>query len=89
LTAGKQYQLNFWAMSNGTPNIAVAPQGGPPLWPFYGLMSPIILTNGSWSYYSLTFVASATATDATLEFWLGTQPMNVWIDNVQLFATAN
>ncbi len=89
LIAGQEYQVNFWAMSNSVPSITVVTQGGGPLWPYYGLLTPVTLTNGSWNHYSLTFVASATASDATLEFWLGAQQSDIWIDNVQLFATGN
>jgi hypothetical protein len=89
LTAGKQYQVNFWAMSDVAPSIMVVTQGGPPLWPYYGLMTNVVLTDGVWHYYSLNFIASATVSDATLEFWLGAQPSNIWFDNVQLFATGN
>jgi hypothetical protein len=89
LTAGKQYQVNFWAMSDVAPSIMVVTQGGPPAWSYYGLMTNVVLTDGTWSYYSLTFVASTTASDATLEFWLGAQASNIWLDNVQLFATGS
>ena len=89
LTSGKQYQVNFWAMSDVAPSIMVVTQGGPPLWSYYGLMTNVVLTDGTWSYYSLTFVASATVSDATLEFWLGAETSNIWFDNVQVFATGN
>jgi hypothetical protein len=89
LTAGSQYQVNFWAMSNVAPSIMVVTQGGPPQWSYYGLMTNVVLTDGAWHYYSLTFTASATVNDATLEFWLGAEPSNIWFDNIQLFATGN
>jgi len=89
LIAGKEYQVDFWAMSDSTLPVNVVAQGGPPLWPYYGLATPVVLTNGSWSYYSMTFISSATASDATLEFWFGIQPSSIWIDNVQVFATGN
>jgi hypothetical protein len=89
LAAGKQYQLNFWAMSDAAPPVTVVAQGGTSLSPDYGLSTPLLLTSGTWSYYSMTFVASATANDATLGFWLGAQSSKIWIDNVQLFATGN
>ena len=89
LSGGREYQVNFWAMSDTARSIKVVTQGAGPQWPYYGLTSQISLGSGTWGYYSLTFVAPVTASDAKLEFWLGGRISNVWLDSVQVFATGN
>ena len=89
LTAGRQYQASFWVMTDTARQIEVVAQGGVPLWTYYGLTSPIWISSGTWLYYSIPFTATSTASDARLEFWLGGKTSNVWLDNVQVFATGN
>lgn len=40
----------------------------------------------SWSLYSASFTAAATANDGRLEFWVGDVAGNVWLDGVALSA---
>ncbi len=84
LTAGQEYEVQFWARASVPLTFQTAVQSGTSPYSYYG--APTSLTVGAvWAPYSMYFVAPATANDATLEFQLGSQAGDLWLDNVQLF----
>ena len=83
LVAGVNYQLQFWARSDTPRNISIQGMGGAPNYPLYGLWD-VVAINSSWTLYTVSFVSSATANDGRIEFFMGDQPGNVWIDGVVL-----
>jgi len=85
LTAGKNYQVQFWARADTPRTITVFSQGGAPNFTNYGLSAQIAIGT-SWSLYSASFTAAATANDGRLEFWVGDVAGNVWLDDVALSA---
>lgn len=83
LTAGVSYQLQFWARADTPRNITVNEQGGAPNYPAYGPQTSVAITT-SWALYTVSFVATATANDGRMQFFVGDVPGNVWIDGVVL-----
>ncbi len=88
LVSGKQYIVSFWAKSDVAQTIQVAAQGGTPNYAYYGLIN-LFSIGTTWARDSRTFTATATASDASLEFFLGATVSNIWLDDVQVFATGN
>ena len=88
LVAGKQYTISFWVKSDVAQTIQVATQGGAPNWSYYG-MNTMFSVGPTWTRDSLTFTATATANDTSLEFFLGGKASNIWLDDVQVYATGN
>jgi hypothetical protein len=82
VTAGVEYQVQFWAKADSNILIGVGCQGGAPSYPNYGLSTNVALSTG-WNLYSVSFLSNATASDAMVEFWLGNSVANIWIDSVQ------
>ena len=87
VTAGANYQAQFWARSDTPRAITVDIESANPPYTNYGLSSQASL-GPTWTLNTLTFVSSATATDGTLQFDVGDVAGNVWIDGVQLFQQA-
>lgn len=83
LTDGQEYQVQFWAKADRTMPVQIAMQGGSPSYPKYGLSTSVTALTG-WNHYSLSFIATQSATDGRLEFNLGAMAANVWIDGVQV-----
>jgi len=88
LVSGKQYTISFWAKSDVAQTIQVATQGGAPNWSYYGV-NTMFSVGTTWARDSLTFKATTTASDTALEFFLGGKASNIWLDDVQVFATGN
>ncbi len=88
VVAGKQYTVSFWTKSNVAQSIQVATQGGAPNYSYYG-MNTMFSVGTAWARDSLTFTATTTASDTSLEFFLGAKASNIWLDDVQVFATGN
>ena len=88
LVSGKQYTISFWVKSDVVQTIQVAMQGGPPSYSYYG-MNTMFSVGTTWTRDSLTFKATATANDTSLEFFLGGKASNIWLDDVQVYATGN
>jgi len=84
-TAGTAYQLQFWARASVPDTISVDAEGGPPNYPSYGLYTQLSLTT-TWQLYTVGFQAPTTANDGILQFNVGAEAANVWIDGVQLNA---
>ena len=85
ITKGATYQVQFWAKSDTPRTMAIICQGGAPNYTNYGLYGSFTLGPG-WKLFTTSFTALATATDGRLEFWVGDQTGNVWIDGTQFFA---
>ncbi len=83
LTAGVSYQLQFWARADNPRNIVVNEQGGAPNYAAYGPQTSVAITT-SWTLYTVSFVATTTATDGRMQFFMGDAAGNVWIDGVVL-----
>ncbi len=88
LVAGRQYIVSFWVKSDVAQTIQVAAQGGAPGYAYYGLIN-VFSVGTTWARDSRTFTASTTASDASLEFFLGGKASNIWVDDAQVFATGN
>jgi hypothetical protein len=88
LVSGRQYTISFWAKSDVAQSIEVATQGGAPTYSYYG-MNAMFSVGTTWARDSLTFKATATASDTSLEFFLGAKASNIWLDDVQVYATGN
>jgi uncharacterized protein (TIGR03437 family) len=85
ITKGATYQVQFWGRSDTPRTISIICQGGAPNYTNYGLFGSFALGPG-WKLFTMSFTASATATDGRLEFWVGDQTGSVWIDGAQFFA---
>ncbi len=83
IVKGNTYQIQFWARSDSPRNMTINLQGGAPNYPNYGLYTSVAL-GPSWSFYTASVTASATANDARLEFWAGDAAGSVWLDGVQM-----
>jgi len=83
LVAGENYQVQFWARSDSPRNIYLHGIGGAPNFATYGLWS-VVAINNSWTLYTVSFISSATASDGRIQFLMGDQTGNVWIDDVTL-----
>jgi hypothetical protein len=84
LAAGKEYEVQFWARADRPITFNIATQGGAPDYAPYGL-NQIISIGTSWGLYSASFISTVTAKDARLQFFLGNEAGNIWIDDVQLY----
>jgi len=84
LTAGTEYEVQFWARADRPHSFIVYTQGGAPDYPAYGLDQTISIGT-TWNLYSVSFVAPVTASDGRLEFFLGNEVGNVWLDDVELY----
>lgn len=85
LIGGQEYTVQFWAKSDTPLPIQVSMQGGSPSYLHYGLSATVQSLTG-WNPYSLSFIASQSATDGRLEFNLGSAAGNIWIDGVSMVA---
>lgn len=83
LTAGVSYQLQFWARADNPRNITVNEQGGAPNYAAYGPQTRVAITT-NWALYTVSFVATTTANDGRIQFFIGDATGNVWIDGVVL-----
>ena len=83
MTAGVSYQLQFWARADNPRNIIVNEQGGAPNYAAYGPQTSVAITT-SWALYTVSFIATTTASDARIQFFVGDVAGNVWIDGVVL-----
>jgi hypothetical protein len=83
LTAGVEYQVQFWAKADSSLSIGIATQGAAPAYAAYGLDTTVTI-GMAWNLYSVSFVAPVAATDCRLEFRLGGAAGNIWLDDVQL-----
>jgi hypothetical protein len=83
LQAGVTYNLAFWARSDVTRTITLSSQKGSPDWDNYGLWRQLQI-GPTWQEYAIPFQATATVSDARLQFLLGSRTGTVWLDNVRL-----
>ncbi|MBK9989813.1 MAG: carbohydrate binding domain-containing protein [Verrucomicrobia bacterium] len=84
LIADTNYDLTFKLKTNNTAHpFSVNIQKGVAPWTSYGLYHWFAATD-QWQSFSVTFTATATATDARLSFNLGKKTGSVWIDDVKM-----
>ena len=83
LEKGKSYVLRFQARASEPRVIALSSQKGVVNWRNYGL-SQKVTAGTEWQDFAVTFEANETANDARIQFFLGAQTGQVWIDNVSL-----
>jgi hypothetical protein len=88
LTAGTEYQVQFWAKADSNVNLQLAAQGGAPSYSPYGLNATVPIGT-SWALYSVSFLSSATAADGRLEFWMGAMTGNIWLNGIQISTAPN
>jgi hypothetical protein len=81
VTAGQEYVAQFWAKADVPLQITVAIQGGNSPYAHY-TPNTLVTVGTAWAQYSVSVISNATATDAMLEFYLGTQTGNLWLDDV-------
>jgi hypothetical protein len=86
LEAGQEYIIQFQARSSASLTFQLSMQGGTSPYPYYGLTGTSLAVGTSWAPYFVSFVAPVTATDGILEFRVGGQVGDLWLDKVQLFA---
>jgi len=79
LSVGDTYTLSFRARGTATRNIEARIKD------IHGadLGANWFTLNATWQWYTLSFVAARSATDARVEFDLGWAPGTVWLDGVQ------
>lgn len=83
LTAGKSYELRFWARADRARPITVTASKGSPGWDNYGLSEDVTLSD-AWQEFRLVFEATRTAGDARIQFHCGAATGPVWLDDVRL-----
>jgi hypothetical protein len=83
LEQGKSYNLTFWARAGHPMELRAISSKGSPNWDNYGLSQTVPLTT-QWQPVSLTFEANRTVQDARIQFLLGGQTGQVWLDEVSL-----
>ncbi|MGB7117384.1 MAG: carbohydrate binding domain-containing protein [Anaerolineales bacterium] len=80
---GVTYDVTFWAKSSAPRYItlsALKSSGGSDN---YGLLEHVAIDTG-WQEYTVSFEATATVSDAKLQFSLGETSDNVWLDDVRM-----
>jgi hypothetical protein len=83
LQQGVTYDLTFWAKADKARAIAVNSQKNSPDWRNYGLSQNLSI-GADWKQYTATFQANATVSDARIQFFVGQQTGQVWLDDVRL-----
>lgn len=86
LTQGVSYDAAFWARAGTNRYITVCSQKGSPNWDNFGLYQAVWITT-NWQFYTVSFTANATTSDARLQFFVGATTGTVWIDEVRLSPT--
>jgi Hypothetical glycosyl hydrolase family 15/Carbohydrate binding domain len=83
LEKGKVYDLSFWARADHPMAILATASKGSPDWDNDGLREEVRLAP-RWQAVTVTFEARPTASDARIQFLLGGETGEVWIDDVRL-----
>ncbi|MFZ0828944.1 MAG: LamG-like jellyroll fold domain-containing protein [Verrucomicrobiia bacterium] len=83
LIQGVSYDDTFWARADTNRYISVSSQKGSPNWDNYGLYQQVWIST-NWQQYTVSFTASATVSDARLQFFVGAGTGTVWLDEVHL-----
>lgn len=83
LKAGQAYDLKFWAKATPPRKVTLSASQGTPEWRNYGLREEVI-PNGQWTEYTATFTATQSASDTRVQFILGTESGEAWLDDVRL-----
>lgn len=77
------YDLTFWAKADRPRTLTLSASKNAPNWDNYGLNRQVTL-GPTWQLYTVTFQATATVTDARIQFLAGAVTGTVWLDDVQL-----
>ncbi|MFZ6028747.1 MAG: LamG-like jellyroll fold domain-containing protein [Chloroflexota bacterium] len=83
LIEGAVYDLSFWAKADRERTLRLGASKNAPGWDNYGLGRELAI-DSTWRLYTVTFEASATASDARIQFFSGAFTGTVWLDDVQL-----
>ncbi len=83
LEQGKSYHLTFWTRASHPMELLVISSKASPNWDNYGLSQTVPLTT-QWQSVSLSFEAARTVQDARIQFLLGGEAGQVWLDEVSL-----
>ena len=83
LQDGVTYDVAFWAKSSATRNITLSALKSSDGSIKYGLLEHVAIGT-EWQEYMVSFEATATASDAKLQFSLGETSDNVWLDDVRM-----
>jgi hypothetical protein len=85
--ADQSYTLSFWARSSITRTLLINIKKNPDgeNYGFFGLHATVTPT---WQHLYLSDVMTVTAADGKLEFLMGDQPGDVWLDEIQFQAGA-
>lgn len=83
LQQDQRYDLIFWARSDAPRSIAVNAQKDSPDWDGYGLYQRVQIGT-TWQEYTVSFEATANATNAMYQFFFGETTGTVWLDDVRL-----
>jgi hypothetical protein len=85
LQKGVSYDLSFWAKADVSRSITVSSQRNSPDWRNYGLSRKVSIGT-EWKQHVVTFEANETVSDARIEFFVGGQTGQVWLDDARLAA---
>lgn len=83
LVAGTAYEIRFLARASVARPLTVGVTKGAPNWDGYGLWQTVQVST-TWQEYVVPFDATATASDARLQFLFGATTGTVWLDEVRL-----
>jgi hypothetical protein len=78
-----RYDLSFWAKADTARQIRLNSQRNSPDWRNYGLSTAVAIGT-EWKQYAATFQANETVDDARIEFFMGNERGDVWLDDVRL-----
>jgi hypothetical protein len=79
---GALYDVTFWAKADRNRTITLGSAKGSAPWTDYGLSATVSI-DATWREYTVSFEATATASDARLQFQLGESVGSVWLDFVR------
>ncbi|MCX7607800.1 MAG: carbohydrate binding domain-containing protein, partial [Anaerolineales bacterium] len=77
------YDLTFWAKADRPTLLGLAASKNASPWTNYGL-SHQVMVGPSWQLYTITFRATASVTDARIQFFAGAVAGTIWLDGIQL-----
>jgi hypothetical protein len=80
---GREYTLSFWAKASASRSIRVEFQKSVEPWTGYGLSKEFSVPT-AWQEFRISFIATATASDAKLSFNLAAAAGDVWLDDIRL-----
>lgn len=82
MTAGVPYTVKYWAKASSNRNIRIGIQGVNTPYTLHFQQTRAITTN--WAEYSVTFTPTASNTNTSINFNLGTNTGQIWLDDVSI-----